>query len=400
MKNAVMYGAGNIGRGFIGALLSHSGYHVTFIDVVKDVIDGINTLGRYPVRSSDENGSTEMWVENISAVDGNDVDLVARTIAEGDFLCTSVGAKVLRFIAPNIARGVKLRIAEGRGPLDILICENLMDADRYIDGLLRQYLSDEEMRQVGLVETSIGRMVPVQTAEMKGDHPLRVCTERYFFLPVDRDAFKGPLPEIRNMVPYSPFHYYLERKLYLHNMGHALTAYLGDYLSKELVNQTVAVPEVRILLTGALMESAAALSKKYAVPATALYDHVTDLIYRFHNPALMDTCARVGADVPRKLAQNDRLVGGALNALSQGETPVYICVGIAAALRQHLAETAKAQTVENATAAFAEMSGLEAGHVVSECALAVYGRFAAGDGLADILRFADALKAKHNAAAV
>ena len=53
MKTAVMYGAGNIGRGFIGALLAHSGYHVTFIDVAEDVIDAINALGRYPVCTSD-----------------------------------------------------------------------------------------------------------------------------------------------------------------------------------------------------------------------------------------------------------------------------------------------------------------------------------------------------------
>ena len=37
MKQAVMYGGGNIGRGFIGATLSQSGYKVTFIDVAEPV---------------------------------------------------------------------------------------------------------------------------------------------------------------------------------------------------------------------------------------------------------------------------------------------------------------------------------------------------------------------------
>ena len=33
MKQAIIFGAGNIGRGFIGQLYSESGYHVTFVDV-------------------------------------------------------------------------------------------------------------------------------------------------------------------------------------------------------------------------------------------------------------------------------------------------------------------------------------------------------------------------------
>ena len=47
---AVMYGGGNIGRGFIGLLFSQSGYDVTFIDVAEPVVDALNREKRYPVQ--------------------------------------------------------------------------------------------------------------------------------------------------------------------------------------------------------------------------------------------------------------------------------------------------------------------------------------------------------------
>ena len=42
MKTAIQFGAGNIGRGFIGAVLSKSGYQVVFADVNKEIVDRIN----------------------------------------------------------------------------------------------------------------------------------------------------------------------------------------------------------------------------------------------------------------------------------------------------------------------------------------------------------------------
>ena len=88
---------------------------------------------------------------------------------------------------------------------------------------------------VGLVEASIGRMVPVQTEEMKDGDPMRVSVEGYGFLPVDKAAFKGDIPSITNMVPFEPFDFYIKRKLYIHNMGHATCAYLGDLLGLEYI---------------------------------------------------------------------------------------------------------------------------------------------------------------------
>lgn len=39
---ALHFGAGNIGRGFIGALLHHSGYHVVFADVNDTMVSLLN----------------------------------------------------------------------------------------------------------------------------------------------------------------------------------------------------------------------------------------------------------------------------------------------------------------------------------------------------------------------
>ena len=47
---AVMYGAGSIGRGFIGALFSEIGYEVVFIDVNDDVIHTESTKRKLILR--------------------------------------------------------------------------------------------------------------------------------------------------------------------------------------------------------------------------------------------------------------------------------------------------------------------------------------------------------------
>ncbi|HPP75292.1 MAG TPA: mannitol-1-phosphate 5-dehydrogenase, partial [Armatimonadota bacterium] len=50
MKKAVQFGAGNIGRGFIGQLFHESGYEVVFVDVVPDVVRLLNEQRCYTLR--------------------------------------------------------------------------------------------------------------------------------------------------------------------------------------------------------------------------------------------------------------------------------------------------------------------------------------------------------------
>ena len=374
--NAVMYGAGNIGRGFIGALLSQAGYRVQFVDVAEAVVTTLQQRQTYPVRYVSSQGHEDVWVENVTAVNGNDGEAVAKAIAECEIMATAVGARILKFIVPNIVAGLRLRWQAGAKPLNIIICENLMDANKVLEGMLKARLTQEECalfdETVGLVEASIGRMVPIQTEEMKDGEPLRVCVERYGFLPVDKDAFKGDIPEIPNLVPASPFDFYIKRKLYVHNMGHAVCAYLGGFYGNDYIWQSIEDPDVLYMVHNAMLDSAVALSGRYGVDVAAILNHVTDLLGRFRNRALMDTCQRVGGDPARKLAKEDRLIGSSLLAMEQGITPVYGAVGAAGAVYRYLRENDRPQDDANALAVLAEVSGLEAEHPLVKLIMEFY----------------------------
>ncbi len=337
MKRAVLYGAGNIGRGFIGQLLFESGYQTTFIDVNDEVIRALNERRSYPVRILTNESHTDIMIKNVTALDGRDVETAAGAIAGADLMATAVGANVLPHIAPVIAKGLAQRYEAGGAPLDILICENLKDAGSALGAMLRERLPEAARawfaESVGMVETSIGRMVPLQTPEMQGGDPLRVCVEAYASLPVDKDAFRAGVPEIRGIKPYSPFSFYVERKLYIHNMGHALAAYCGDYLGYTYIWEAVGAPEILAAVRRAMTASANALAQRYAFDAQELYAHVDDLLFRFANRQLGDTVYRVGRDLRRKLAPGDRMIGALRLCMEAGADVSGVALGIALALR-------------------------------------------------------------------
>lgn len=391
---AVIFGAGNIGRGFIGPLFAESGFEVTFIDVSAPVVEKLNTDHKYPLRIVSNEGSREIMVENVSAVNGNDFDAAEKAIAECDICATCVGAGAIKYILPNFIRGLRRRLNTSGKPLDLLICENLMDADKFVHSLLEGELTAEEMAMVGLIETSVGRMVPAPDPLANADNPLRVAVEEYGVLPVDRDAFKGEIPPVKNMVAHSPFRFYIERKLYLHNMGHAVCAYLGSYTGHEKICTAISDPVIRVIVTAAMTESAMALADKYGTSAAPIMEHAADLIRRFANVALGDGCARVGADIPRKLAPSDRLTGGAMNVISTGAAPVFICIGAAAALYKYVKDAEIDTSAASAMAEYAKLAG-EPATKLAPTVEKFYTLFAEGKTLAEILSVAD--KMKHDA---
>jgi mannitol-1-phosphate 5-dehydrogenase len=341
-KKAVFVGAGNIGRGFLGQVLTEGGFEVVFIDVDQDLVDSLNAAGSYPLCLLSDAGETELTIAPIRAVHALSAQAAAE-IAGADLLGTSVGAAALKSVAPVLAAGLRARWEAGnRTALDVLVCENLWQAHVYLRGLVEAGLSPDERARlgatVGFVETSIGRMVPVPSAETRRGNALRVCAEPYAELPVDRQGFKGTIPALPGLVATSPFRFIVERKLFVHNLGHAVAAYLGAALGYAWIWQSAADPALREITLQAMRQSARALAAEHREDLAALEAHAQDLLARFANRGLGDTTERVCKDPLRKLAPHDRLLGALALCRTHGLDSSWIEVGIAAALQFHQVE--------------------------------------------------------------
>lgn len=214
--------------------------------------------------------------------------------------------------------------------------------------------------------------MPIQTEAMKDGNPLRVFVERYGWFPVDKDAIRGPVPNIRGIVAYSPFGFYIKRKLYIHNMGHSLCAYLGMYTGYQYIWQAIDNPDIFLLVKNSMLESARELAEEYDMPILLLLSHIDNLLVRFSNSTLGDTCARVGSDPLRKLGSHDRLTGAAMLCEVHGIPPRNIAVGVAAGIHRYLLQEKKPQTLELAQNALGELCGID---IHSQLAMHVIARY-------------------------
>ena len=334
MQRAVIFGAGSVGRGFIGQLFCEAGWQVTFLDVDPILLQALASQGCYPHVTVSNVASNRTVIGPVTAIDSRD-DAAVEAMVAADAAATAVGARVLPRIVPLLAQAIARRMEQGRAPLNVLLCENLHGASAIVRKLIAEQLpqlSAEVLDQnLGLLDTSIGRMIPVPDPSLLADEPTIILAEPYRQLPYDITAVRGQPLEVPGLVGDRrvPFAFYGDRKLYIHNMGHALTAYLGERIGVTQVWEAIAIPSLRYLVRGAMVESAVALSLSYHQPLPALLEHVDDLLHRFGNRALGDTVERVGRDPIRKTGSGDRLLGAYMAAVCQQVPSRHLSLAVA-----------------------------------------------------------------------
>ena len=315
VRKIVIFGAGKIGRSFIGQLFGCSGYKVVFIDVDQVMISMLNQQGNYRVVIKGEEDE-EIIVPNVEAISALDKQKVVDAVSTAGILAVSVGKNALEKVIPIIAAGLLQRCSNNPGaPLDIILAENMRSAADFVRGQLKMNLPSGFPVEtfVGLIETSIGKMVPIIPLAALEKDPLVVFAEPYNTLILDGKGFKSSIPEIKGLAPKSDIKAWVDRKAFIHNLGHATAAYYGYFMNPDAVYIYEVLDDSKVyhFTRDVMHQSADILRNAYPEDFSAhdLEDHINDLIYRFRNKALQDTIFRVGQDLIRKLSANDRFIG-------------------------------------------------------------------------------------------
>lgn len=326
---AVHFGAGSIGRGFIGDLLFESGYEITFVDIDEKIIKQINRTNSYDLFII-EDDYRKKSIYNVQAVSSFEEDTVTKKIMEADIITTSVWADNLKKIAPSILKGLKARQRVGKQKINVITCENAMGNSE----LLKKYILDcnliphEQLAELAAFpNTAVDRLV----LEDIKDGATVINVGKDYELVIEKNKLVNPhnLP-LKKAIYTDDLQKYIEKKLYIINGGHAWAGYIGHLYGYKIIQDVFYKDELVYEVREVMLECANLLVKKHSFSKKELEDYINFAISRFKTPGIKDTINRVSRSPIRKLSPTDRLVGPAMECEEHHLKNDYLIKGIAA----------------------------------------------------------------------
>ena len=286
MKLAIHFGAGNIGRGFIAPVLQENNYEVVFVDVNKELIEQINLLQRYKVKSISLNASSDIFVKNISGLLLDDEEFLNEKLAKADLITTSVGPKFVKDIF-NLVSSTKTEKIQ-----TFIAFENMYRAST-------SNSTESGLSKLVLIDAVVDKIVPPQNITS-----LDVIVEEYGSIILDNNVNTKPLNESK-IVSYSNYEHEFYKKLWLLNGLHLKLAYFGLSRNIKYIHEILSNQEGLDFAERAIDS----LSKAYSLFSNStedLKDFKQTILNRFSMPEIQDEVTRIARNPQIKFSKDER----------------------------------------------------------------------------------------------
>ncbi|MBM7579693.1 mannitol-1-phosphate 5-dehydrogenase [Jeotgalibacillus terrae] len=345
---AVHFGAGNIGKGFIGYLLSKNGYDVCFVDVNQQMIDQINSRNSYDIELLSDDRRMET-ISPVSALNSmTQKDAVVDRIVNADIITMSVGVQNLSKVAGVLAEGLKKRAVENPKPLNVMANENAINASSTLKKEVAEYLTQEEMKELGAFiafpNTAVDRLA---LSRQSKSVEIPIVEPFYEWVIDESEKVDDGLPKLQGVTYTQDLTPFIERKLYIVNMGHAAAAYLGYLKGCHTIRETLQYAELETLVKGAMKEAAGYIVQTFQADPEELDRFIEKTLGRFKNPHVDDDVKRVGRAPLRKLGLRERLVHPTVSLFEAGYSVEHLTTAIAAGFLFDTSEDEEAVELQN-----------------------------------------------------
>ena len=335
----IIWGAGKIGRGPIADMFHTAGWHLIFVRRSAEFVRKMRDARRYTVmRCESAKDPQPVTIAGFEAYSTGETKALADAIIRADLIVVPTMSPQIPEAARQIA-AVLLHRRERRPDdvLNILPCANMVNSAAAFRNALekavpleaREYLA----AKIGVAESLIRIGATDPPGAPPEDDPAQVYARYPGTYNVDRDAFKGPQPDIPGLTwVHDPASEGM-RKIWVGNMSHAFMAYRGWLRGHTLIHECATDPVVITEGKEAVVEATAALAADGRMTQTQVDEALQFYSGRSANPNYPDTIQRVGSDPCRKLGRHDRFLGPLLLARRYKLPFTALARGVACALR-------------------------------------------------------------------
>ena len=338
MKKAVHFGAGSIGRGFIGDLLHDTGYEIVLVDIDKNIVEQINKTNSYDLYIIEENYKKKT-ITNVKAVLLTDTGKIADEITGADLVTVSVWVDNLPGVAVPLLEGLKKRYGKNAERLNVLTCENAIHNGSILRNevlkLDAAFTEDILDKTAAFPDTAVDRMV--LASERNGVRSVDIGLEHELVIEKNKLADPESKP-VKGAVYTENMDKYIERKLFIINGGHAWAGYMGHVSGFTTMQEVFQNETFTSSVKEVMQEIGALIAQKYNFSTKELDDYIDFVINRFKTPGITDYISRVSRNPIRKLKAGERLTGPCVQCEERGLKNDRLIQGIAAAFLYDMPE--------------------------------------------------------------